>query len=456
MVSCGTRRLIAIRQGRDTLVLADDEVVERRTNADACGACRCGDDGAAVAYTDGNLVVYQGDQALSLSTRRPRGSFLVRLGGTGDRSCGSPRMRASKRGAPGASVLCRCGRGDLPGTIASGSSTVDRPSGVRDATRDVAFRGGVPARTCRLRGVLPNRRAVGRTVWRTVDHTVNRWWLVEAKPLRQIPLGRGIRGRLDDDLDGNGRLYAASGSGPGVILDVETAEVSPLEDRPAQLSSAVGEPKGGCWFSDRRRRHPLCRSTGPVVSRGPRGSGGRFRSSAGQLWRVARLVGALESAVGDRQRLCDHVRLLPQARDASHEARAGRHAGSSCKRGQLHRPVAQPVGRPAPDVVGDPRRRERSTRTSLLARWRIGSPGSSRRPESSASGFRVRTGCTLSRLALSRSRQQKRRDLLREAIGQSSGGDTRWAACPSLRWRRVRPARHSGWPMASRSCIRVP
>ena len=105
MVSCGTRRLIAIRQGRDTLVLADDEVVERRTNADACGACRCGDDGAAVAYTDGNLVVYQGDQALSAQHTASSGVVSGAIGWDGGSLVWLTEDAGFKAWRPGASAV---------------------------------------------------------------------------------------------------------------------------------------------------------------------------------------------------------------------------------------------------------------------------------------------------------------------------------------------------------------
>src|SRR5262249_1293620 len=39
--------------------------VDRRVNADACAACQCGEAGVAIAYTDGNLVAYEGDELLS-------------------------------------------------------------------------------------------------------------------------------------------------------------------------------------------------------------------------------------------------------------------------------------------------------------------------------------------------------------------------------------------------------
>ena len=47
------------------------------------------------------------------------------------------------------------------------------------------------------------------------------------------------------------RLYAASGTGPGLIIDVATGRTTPLTDGPVQLSSAAGDRRGGCWFAGR-------------------------------------------------------------------------------------------------------------------------------------------------------------------------------------------------------------
>ncbi len=247
----GSKHLIAIRQDRDTLVLAGGELIERRTGVDACAACECGD-GAAIAYTDGNLVVYQGDQTLSARQAVASGLVCGAIGWDQGWLVWLAEKKGLRAWHPGAAALVpvqdeEVFRGRLRVVP---SRWITRPgASTLLVTSHSVLAYQLDQAGSAVSGRIDGLR--GGPVWRAISRRADDWWLAEASPSRQILLQRNVRGRLYYDLDGRGRLYAASGNGPGVVLDVTTAEAAPLNGCPMQLNSAAGEPEGGCWFSDR-------------------------------------------------------------------------------------------------------------------------------------------------------------------------------------------------------------
>jgi hypothetical protein len=250
LVFTSAGRLAAVRHGRDTLLFTDDVLTEKRADVDVCGACQCGVD-AAVAYSDGSLVVYEREQALPARLVAATGVVRGSIGWDGDSLVWLTEKAEFKTWRPGAPAAVSVADDEVFGGRLRGVPRhwIVRPEGTMLVTSNsvVVYRleqAGTET-SFHIDGLL------GGPVWRAIDWRRPDWWLVDSKPLRRILLQRDVQGRLFYDLDGKGQLYAASGNGPGVLLDVETAQSSALMDCPAQINSAVADRDGGCWFATR-------------------------------------------------------------------------------------------------------------------------------------------------------------------------------------------------------------
>ena len=91
---------------------------------------------------------------------------------------------------------------------------------------------------------------LGGPVWRTVDHTGS---LVAGRSQAAAPDPPGAWRTRAPLLRPRWQWPTVRGEWQWTRRDTGRGDRRGLsaEDRPAQLSSAVGEPKGGCWFSDR-------------------------------------------------------------------------------------------------------------------------------------------------------------------------------------------------------------
>lgn len=247
------QRLVALRQGRDTSLLAPGAPPLRRPGAEVVAACACGGGQVAVAFSDGTLVVYDTGNGLQLQTELRLGIILGALGWDGSRLLWltpQHKFHAWQPGDVSPSVVqdnqevfpsllyviprCWLRRND-------GAMLVGTTHGV------VAFKLGAGEN-------LEDGRFMsffGGPAWRVVIKREMDQWLLESQPLRRVLLGRGVKGRIYGTLDGQGHFFAASGYGPGLLVDLSSLQSIPLKGCPPGLNVAVGDPYGGCWLTDR-------------------------------------------------------------------------------------------------------------------------------------------------------------------------------------------------------------
>ena len=245
------RRLTVLRHGSDTVVFADDRLIDQRTGTEASAACACGNAGVAVAYTDGQLVMYGGDDALS--ARHAISPGLI-SGGVGWDTT-SLLWNAQEGGLttwrpddsePAPSRTTRCSPAGFSGSLA-----MDPPGRRRHARRHVPLRGDVRDRRGRGGGLLAHRRPARRIVWRAIERRAYDWWLIDSEPPREVLLEADVKGRLYYGLDGRETIYAASGNAPGLRLDLRTGDALRLEGGPGMMNSAAADSAAGCWFANR-------------------------------------------------------------------------------------------------------------------------------------------------------------------------------------------------------------
>ena len=246
-------RLVALRQGTDTLVIASGAPPLLRQAVYVTTACSCGERKVAVAFTDGALVVFEIGDTLTTKAELRAGMIRGALGWDGSRLLWLGE-------SSGFSAWCPVEASPLP--VQDNQEIfpnhlhilprqwILRTDGsllLGTAHSVVTFRvlQGGEASDGRLEDIF------GGPVWRAVRKRGKDLWLLEKQPLREVLLGRGVMGRLYCALDGKGQFFAASGYGPGLVFDLATFRSTPLKACPPGINVAVGEDDGGCWFTDR-------------------------------------------------------------------------------------------------------------------------------------------------------------------------------------------------------------
>ena len=90
----------------------------------------------------------------------------------------------------------------------------------------------------------------GGSTWRAIRKEGNTQWLWDGLTGREINLATNCA-RLYGAPDGRGFLYTAQVDGLGLVWDLKNFLATPLQCPAALLNMAVGDPKKGCWFTDR-------------------------------------------------------------------------------------------------------------------------------------------------------------------------------------------------------------
>lgn len=246
-------RLVALRQGPDTLLFTPGAPPLRRQATQLAAACACGEKEIAAAFTDGALVVFELGAALTTKAEVRAGILRGALGWDGSRLLWL--TESSGFSAWNRSAVSPLPVQDNQEVFPSHLHIIPRqwllqPDGslLLGTTHSlVNFRllDGGAATDGRLQDIF------GGPVWRAVLKRGKDQWLLEKQSLRETLLGRGVMGRLFCALDGKGRFFAASGYGPGLAFDLSTLQSTPLQGCPVGINVAVGEDSGGCWFTDR-------------------------------------------------------------------------------------------------------------------------------------------------------------------------------------------------------------
>lgn len=247
-------RLVALRQGGDTLVWASDATLLQRQGADVITACICGAHRVAVVFTDGTLVVYDLTAGLTVRAEMRVGILRGALGWDG--------MRLLWLTNTGDFFAWRLGETSplpvqdnqevfskhlhvIPGRWFSRSDGTVLLVTTHSA---VAFRllEGTTTAEERLDDLF------GGPVWRIVRRREKEkeQWLTEGQPSREVLLGRGVQGRLYCAPDGKGQFFAASGYGPGLVHDLATLHAVPMQGCPFRVNMVAGDSDGGCWLVD--------------------------------------------------------------------------------------------------------------------------------------------------------------------------------------------------------------
>jgi len=250
----GSSRLVALRQGRDTLLLASGAPPLRRPGLDLCSACACSGQGFAVAFSDGTLAVYGNGPTLTPKNIAHAGMLRGALGWDGARLLwlSESESRGFTAWRPGECPLLPVQ--DNQEVFPLGLQVVPcqwlaRPDGsllLVTSLSLVSFQllEGGASTGGRLEQVF------GGPVWRAVVWRDKEQWLLESQPLRELFLGKWA-GRLYCTPDGQGRFFGSEGTGPGFVMNLGTLQPTLLQDCPPGLNMVVGEPDGGCWFIDR-------------------------------------------------------------------------------------------------------------------------------------------------------------------------------------------------------------
>lgn len=246
-------RLVMLRQGFDTLLLAPGAPPLLRQFAHVITACACGGRKVAAAFTDGTIAVFEVGDTLTAKAEVRAGMLRGALGWDGSRllwvgeSSGFSAWRPEEASPQPVQdnqevfpshlhVLPRQWFSRPDGSILLGTT-------LSLVTFNVLQGGAVTEG--RLEEIF------GGPVWRAVRKQGKDQWLLEKQPLREVLLGRGFMGRLYCAPDGRGLFFAASGYGPGLVFDLATLQSAPLQGCPLGINVAVGEDDGGCWFTDR-------------------------------------------------------------------------------------------------------------------------------------------------------------------------------------------------------------
>lgn len=251
-------RLVAMRQGPDTLLLAPDIPPLQRRSAHVATACACGARKVAVAFTDGALVVFEIGETLTVKAEVRVGMLRGALGWDGSRLLwmGEGNSGFSAWYPVEASPLhVQDNQEVFPNHLhILPRQWLLRPDGsmLLGTTHSIVtfwvLQGGV-----KIDGRL--EEIFGGPVWRAVRRAVrkqgNDQWLLEKQRPSEVLLGHGVMGRLYCALDGKERFFAASGYGPSWAFDLSSLRSMPLQGCPSGINGAVGEDRGGCWFTDR-------------------------------------------------------------------------------------------------------------------------------------------------------------------------------------------------------------
>ncbi|MFC1539019.1 DUF4062 domain-containing protein [Candidatus Latescibacterota bacterium] len=246
-------RLVALRQGFDTLLFAPGVLSLRWESAHAITACACGARRIAIAFTDGTLVVFEVVDTLIAKTEVRFGMLRGTLGWDGSRLLWLGETTGFSAWCPEeASPLPVIDKQEVfpSQVVVLPRQWLSRSDGsmVLGTTHSlVAFSllEGEGMKDGRVEDIF------GGPVWRAVCKRGNDQWLLEKQSLREVLLGRNIIRRLYCASDGKGRFFVARGSEPGMIFDSATFQSRPLEGCPPGINTAVGEDEGGCWFTDR-------------------------------------------------------------------------------------------------------------------------------------------------------------------------------------------------------------
>ena len=263
----GSTRLIALRQGDGSTIGVSGVSSILRRVAQVTAACACGEKTMAVAFTDGSLIVFECGDKMRAIAEVFAGSVLGSLGWDGSRlmwrgqtsgfMVWCPSDAAPRRVQDDQEVF----RADL---LVIPRRWILQPDGsmLLGTTHNlVVFRlltGGATAD-----GGL--EQILGGAAWRAVVKRDDGPWLLERKAKRETSLGLGKLGRLACAVDGKGRFFALTGSGPGLAMNPWTFQSTPLRDCPPGVSVAVGEDGGGCWFTDRRGDIYFADTTGRCI-----------------------------------------------------------------------------------------------------------------------------------------------------------------------------------------------
>ncbi len=246
-------RLIALRQVSGALLFAPGASPILRHSAHVSGACLCGPTKVAVAFTDGALVVFEVADAITAVANVEAGILRGALGWDGTRLLWLGENGRFNAWNPGEPALDSVQENEemfpkhlhvLPRQWVSYPDS----SILLGTTHSwITFRllQGGRVSDSRLEEVF------GGPVWRAVMKRGQDQWLLEGPPFREVLLGRGVMGRLYCAPDGEGRFFAASGYGPGLVFDLATLRSTPLNGCPMGINTAMGDGSGGCWFTDR-------------------------------------------------------------------------------------------------------------------------------------------------------------------------------------------------------------
>ncbi len=246
-------RLVALRQGRDVVLVTPGAPPLRRESTDLAAACPCGPESVAAGFTDGELVVFHLDSSVTASATVRAGILRGGLGWDG--------MRLLWLSEDGAFISWR--PGDAAPLPVEDNQEVF-PVHLHVTPRrwilepDGSLLLGTTHSIVALRvlqgGAKPDGRLeqlLGGPTWRAVLKRDRDQWLLERQYPEERLLGREVMGRLYCANDGEGRLFAPSGYGPGYVVDLTTFQGTPLQDCPMGINAAVGDIAGGCWLTDR-------------------------------------------------------------------------------------------------------------------------------------------------------------------------------------------------------------
>ena len=267
LIFSDSARLVAIRQGSDTLLLGSSGPPLRRRAAYIMSACIYGEREAAIAFTDGTLVVFELGDTLTVKVEVHVGMLRGAIGWDGSRLLWLNETGGFCAWNPAeASLLSVQDNQEVFPThlnILPYQWFLRPDNSILLCTSHslVMFRvlyGGA-ATDGHLEGIF------GGPIWRTVRKRGKDQQLLEKQPLREVLLGRGVMGRLYCALDGKGRFFAASGNGLGLVFDLSTLQSTQLQGCPPGINIAVGEDRGGCWFTDRIGDIYFANTTGQFI-----------------------------------------------------------------------------------------------------------------------------------------------------------------------------------------------
>ena len=257
LVFVENKLFLTLRQGSSTLIVVPGVMTLKRENTDVTGACWCGENNVAIAFSNGTIVVYKVTGYLSVKKELQVGMLRGSLGWDGTRLLwveenggfnawcpdeDEPQMVNDNQeifsshlfaipqkwcSPPNGPILLSTNDSIVKFNIYNASVCPDTPLEIQYAT----FLGGPE--------------------WRLVYKNKEDYLLIERQPLREVLLEAGVLGRLHCALDGKEVLFAATGQGTGSILNLADLTKTDIQNCPPGINSVAGEDKGGFWFTDR-------------------------------------------------------------------------------------------------------------------------------------------------------------------------------------------------------------